>query len=187
MEADRAVPKTSMSVDEFLAWAVDRPGRYELVDGDVLAMSPQKVRHAEVKGSVFLALRNAVRASGISCRAMPDGMTIRVGERTAYEPDALVCRGPRLAGDAVEVPEPVIVVEVLSPGTRRVDTGRKFSGYFSLPSVHHYLVVNPESRVVTHHWRGPGDLVSSRIAADGELRLDPPGLDVSVADLFSSD
>lgn len=62
MGAEQATPMARMTVDEYLAWAADRPGRYELVDGRVVAMSPQTVRHVEAKVSALMALRFARRA-----------------------------------------------------------------------------------------------------------------------------
>ncbi|WP_375457817.1 Uma2 family endonuclease [uncultured Enterovirga sp.] len=176
-----------MDVDEFLRWAEDRPGRYELDDGLVFAMSPERVRHAEVKGAVHQALRAACEMSGAPCRALPDGMTVKVDRQTAYEPDALVYCGPRLPGDAIEVPAPVIVVEVLSPSTAYRDVGRKLAGYFQIASVQHYLIVDPDRPVVVHHQRGEGDLIRTRIVTGGILRLDPPGLDLVVADLWPAE
>ena len=44
-----ALLKTRMSVEEYLAWAEGRPGRYELLDGTVYAMTPERAAHAEVK------------------------------------------------------------------------------------------------------------------------------------------
>ena len=50
-----------MTVTEFLAWAEKQPkGRYELVDGQVIAMSPERNRHALVKFNVAGALKAAV-------------------------------------------------------------------------------------------------------------------------------
>jgi Uma2 family endonuclease len=181
-----ALPKAKMTVDEFLAWAEGRPGRYELVAGEVVAMSPEQVQRARCKGSAYVALRDAVRRAGVGCQAFPDGMTIRIEARTAYEPDALVRCGPPLPDNAIEVPDPVIVVEVLSPSTSRHDTGTKLAGYFQVPSVGHYVVVDPVRRVVIHHRRA-SDAIETRIASEGSLRLDPPGLDLAVPDLFSDD
>ena len=172
-----------LTVDEFLVWALGRPGRYELESGKVLAMAPEMVRHMHLKGLAYLALRTACRGTG--CHALPDGGTVRISGRTAYEPDALVYCGPRLPGDAVEIPEPVIVVEVLSPSTAYRDIGVKLAGYFSLPSVHHYLIVDPDKPLLIHHARGDGDLIATRILSDGALRLDPPGLDLLVEDLLA--
>ena len=57
--------------------------------------------------------------------ALPDGMTVRINDLTAYEPGALVYCGTKLAPRAIEVANPVIVVEVLSPSTRHVDLAAK--------------------------------------------------------------
>ena len=179
-----AEPKPRMTVDEFLAWAEGRPGRYELCDGLVVAMSPERVRHADAKFSVQMALRAAIGRKALPCRMLPDGMTVRIDPCTTYEPDALVYCGPRLAPDAVEVPDPVVVVEVLSPSTKAVDSGAKLAGYFQIPSVQHYLIVDAERRLVVHHRRGGGDLIETRIVAEGGLTLDPPGLPLQLSDLF---
>src|SRR5690348_6036188 len=76
------------------------------------------------------ALLAGIRARRLPCHMLPDGMTVRIDETTAYEPDALVYCGARLGSSAVEVPAPVIVVEVLSPSTRRIDASAKLAGYF---------------------------------------------------------
>jgi Uma2 family endonuclease len=104
-----------MSVDEFINWAADQPGRYELINGEPVAVSPERAVHARIKANAWSALRNAIHDAGLNCEAFPDGMTIRISENTAYEPDALVQCGDILDDDAVEVTLPIIVVEVVSP------------------------------------------------------------------------
>jgi len=47
-----ALTKSRMTVDEYLAWAGDQPGRHELVAGAVVAMSPEGAGHAEKKAAV---------------------------------------------------------------------------------------------------------------------------------------
>ena len=76
----------------------------------------------------------------------------------------------------------MIVVEVLSPTTAHHDTSAKLIGYFKLPSVRHYLVIDPEVRTVTHYAREEMPV----ILTEGELRLDPPGLSLKVADLLGA-
>ena len=99
-----ALPQKRMNVDEFLVWAEGRPGRHELFRGSVFAMTPERAVHAEVKFAVQTALANAIKAKGLPCRMLPDGMTVRIDDATAYEPDALVYCGPRLPPSALEVP-----------------------------------------------------------------------------------
>jgi len=173
--------KKRMTVDEFIPWAMAQPrGRYELCDGEILMMSPEKVVHVRAKVAAQAELAQAIERAGIGCEALGDGATIRVDERTAYEPDALVYCGPRLSGEEVEVTNPVIVVEVGSPRTSQIDTGMKFQGYFSLPSVRHYLIVDAEKRFIVHHARRADGQIVSASHADGVLLLDPPGIEVSV-------
>ena len=100
-----------------------------------------------------LALREAIGARGLACEAFPDGMAVRVNDDTVYEPDALVRCGPALPGEAVEFDDPVVVVEVVSPSSRGIDRGAKLAGYFSLPSVRHYLILDTDKRLVIHHRR----------------------------------
>lgn len=183
MSAERA--KAHMNVDEFIAWAIDRPGRYELEDGQVFAMAPERTRHAEAKASCYGALAAAIKVAGVACRVLPDGMTVRIADDRAYEPDALIYCGPRLPGDAVEVPAPVIVVEVLSPSTGARDVSTKLDGYFQVPGIAHYLIVDADLRKLVHHARGEGDLIRTRILSHGSLRLDPPGLEVEVSAMFA--
>ena len=176
-------PKARMTVDEFLAWAEDRPGRHELVNGQPHAMAPERVGHARAKIRAHRTLEGAVARAGLPCEALPDGLTIRIDARTAYEPDASVYCGPRLPENDVIVPAPVIVVEVLSPSTGFFDRHGKLAGYFSVPGIAHYLIVDIDRRMVIHHARD-GDEIRTRLVPSGPLRLDPPGLELEVGDLF---
>jgi Uma2 family endonuclease len=179
-----ALTKPRMTVDEYLAWAVGRPGRYELFQGEVFAMSPETVGHLTAKAATYSALSTSVRQHQLPCHVLPDGATVRVDEHTAYEPDALVYCGPKLPPSAIEIPNPVILVEVLSPSTRRIDVAAKLSGYFQLPSVAHYLIVDLTQRVILHHARNTGDAILTRIVRNGRIALDPPGLELAVSDIF---
>jgi Uma2 family endonuclease len=178
--------KPRMTVDQYLAWAQGRPGRYELFRGDVYAMSPETAAHADVKAAIYVAILNGIRARRIPCHVFPDGMTVRVDETTAYEPDALVYSGQKLPPSAIEVPNPVIVVEVLSPSTRQFEVSIKLAGYFRLASVTHYLIVDPTQPLVLHHSRGVGEEIVTRIVSEGAIALDPPGLELALDDIYSS-
>src|SRR5262245_14894298 len=181
-----ALPKIRMSVDQFLAWADRQPGRYELKDGIVYAMSPEGAGHAKVKFAVQTALVAGIRARGLPCHMLPDGMTVRVDDTTAYEPDALVYCGAELPSRSVEVPNPVIVVEVLSPSTGRIDATAKLADHFKVASVAHYLIIDPEKKLIVHHARGPGDAILAHVVTTGSIKLDPPGIEIAIADVYGS-
>jgi Uma2 family endonuclease len=107
---------------------------------------------------------------------LPDGMTVRVDKKTAYEPDALVYGGQKLARSAaVEVTNPVIVVEVLSPSTARTDMSAKLVGY---------LIIEPGGPQMIHHARQSNDTILTRIVTGGTIELTPPGLSLCVDDIY---
>jgi Uma2 family endonuclease len=180
-------PKIRMTVDQYLSWAEENPGRYELYDGIIYAMSPETLGHAELKWGVQSALRKSIRANRLACRMLPDGMTIRINEHISFEPDALVYCGDRLPRGTIVVPNPTIIVEVLSPSTRRIDISRKLVAYFQVPSVHHYLILETEEPAAILHSRGDGETIRTQIIRKGAIVLDPPGIELSMAEIYDSE
>lgn len=174
------------TVEDYLAWADAQSEfpRAELINGQIVAMTPEPVEHVEVKIAAAFALKAAITKSGIHCHVLGDGMTVRIDDHTAYGPDALVYCGERLKRGSLAVPNPVIIVEVLSPVTSHTDTSAKLIGYFKLPSVSHYLIIDPDTCTVTHHSRAADGAIEARTSTSGTIRLDPPGLSLYVADLF---
>lgn len=173
-----------MTAKEFLTWAERQSSRWELVDGVPVAMAPERAIHGLTVHRVANALDRAIGAAQIGCHFLPDCVLVKVDEQTTFQPDAMVYCGDRVSDDAVEVNTPVIVVEVLSPSTATKDLRDKLLGYFRVPSLHHYLIVDPDRRAVIHHRRGEGDLIETRILSDGTVQLAPPGLAIRVQDLF---
>jgi Uma2 family endonuclease len=179
-------PPGRMTVDQYISWAMTQPDgpRYELVAGEVVAMAPERAAHARRKARIWRTLTDAIEAAGLSCEALPDGMTVKIDEHTAYEPDAVVHCGETLGDDAVSVPTPVIAVEVLSPSTATRDTGAKLADYFGVPSVRHYLIVRTDRPTVIHHRRGQGEVIETRIVTSGALVLDPPRITLDLERIY---
>jgi Uma2 family endonuclease len=178
-------PDGTVSREEFRRWCAAQPtGRYERVDGRIVAMAPERGAHLRVKGAVYRALDRAVAVAGVPCQALPDGATVETGE-SDYEPDALVNCGAPMADDAVAAPNPVIVVEVLSPGTTATDTGGKLADYFRVPSIAHYLIVHPTRRTVVHHRRTDAG-IDTRIVVNGPIAMDPPGIVITAEEIYGA-
>jgi Uma2 family endonuclease len=181
-----AIPQRRITVDEYFAWAERRPGRFELVDGAIYEISPETAGHAKTKAGAYVALMTAIRRQRVPCHALPDGLTVRIDERTAYEPDAIVYCGEELDAASVEIPNPVIVAEVLSPATRHIDLSTKLAGYLRVPSISHYLIVDPAQPLIIHHARQPGDAFLTRVVREGAIALDPPGIEILLADVYGA-
>jgi Uma2 family endonuclease len=112
---------------------------------------------------------------------LPGGLCLII---IGTEGDAVVNCGPPIPDDAIAAPNPVIVVEALSPGTRGVDTGAKLDGYFRVPSIIHYLIVLRAKRGVIHHRRAPDGDIDTRIVSSGRIALDPPGITLDSDEIY---
>lgn len=157
-----------MTAEEFLPRAMEQPegAHYELDDGVVVAMAPERVAHARAKLRIARNLVDAIDAMCLPCEVFGDGMAVRIDAQTIYEPDAMVRCGSPLDDDAVVVTDPLIIVEVGSPSSASRDTGSKLEAYFRLPSLRHCGPVTRRSSItagmmwerlppassVTAHW-----------------------------------
>ena len=176
-----------MSADEFFTWSESwgEGERYELIEGDAVRLQSERVSHSERKANIWLALRQAIQVGGLDCRAFPDGVSVKVNDRTVREPDALVQCGP-YDPDKTYAPNPVVVVEVISPSSVRTDVDRKLIDYFSVPSILHYLIVYDDRRVI-HHRRdcADGEITTRLLGAGSTIVLTPPGMELTVESLFA--
>lgn len=175
-----------MTSDEFIAWAMEQPEtkHYELFDGEILGMAPERSGDALTKFHISRRLADLVEAAKLPRVVYPDGMAVEIDDHSVYEPDALVRWGAPLAPNAVKLSDPIIVVDVLSPSTSARDVGANLVGYFQLPSLRHYLIVRYENRTIVHHERGDDGVIVTRIVREGPILLDPPG--ITLSDCFPS-
>lgn len=193
-----AIPDRLMTFEEFLAWAETVPkeaGRFELWDGRVIpkrgpagSMNAECSQHWEMKLAMAVALREAIKAAGIEAHVAADGPTVKLSPSgRSVEPDVLVYLGAKVPRDALIVPEPIIVCEVLSPSTAKHDTSAKLEGYFTLASIQHYIVADPDKPMLIVHSRMAEGTLATRLLSDpaATLRLDPPGLVVSLSEVLA--
>ena len=184
-----------MTVAAFLDWAAGRPEgeRWELVDGEPVRCAgrprrmpwqPRRSCRPRIKRRIDHALGAALAEGGHACEVFVSGPKVQIDAATAFEPDVVVSCAE--VPDGLLVPEPLIVVEVLSPSTRDKDFTVKLAGYAALPTVAHYLLVDTQHRLVVHHHRSPGEQeFRTSIARSGSLRLDPPALDLDLDAIYA--
>jgi len=168
----RALPRPTLSADEFLAWEAGQPLRHEFVAGEVFAMAGGEDRNNTVALNLVVALRQSLRGS--PCRVYAGDVKLGVEAADAFlYPDLMVTCSAADAADRLVKREPVLVVEVLSPATAAFDRGPKFAAYRMLASLQEYLLVDVDPRRCDLYRRG----------ADGLWVLHPsePGAGVELA------
>lgn len=177
-----------LTVDEFLVWAeAQDKGRFELFCGEIIAMAPERAEHAKSKAHIWRGLAAGIEAAGLPCEAYVDGLAVVIDHDTSYEPDALVNCGPPIDPKSLKAPNPVVVVEVMSPSSSGIDKHTKMADYFRVPTIMHYLLVDLGRRNVLHVRRaepGDGRSLTVTIMTEGDITLDPPGLTLPVTTCF---
>jgi Uma2 family endonuclease len=108
-----------MTVDEFLKWGSDDGFRYELVDGEPRAMAPASTIHGFLQNELGRLIGNHLRdtASGCEVVANPGVVPRLLSEHNVRIPDLAVTCSPLAAGQAT-LPDPVLVIEILSPSNQ---------------------------------------------------------------------
>jgi Uma2 family endonuclease len=132
---------TDLTVDEFLEWAATTDGRYELVDGEVVAMAPPSQTHGLIFAEISYLISDHLRKSGGRCRVVLEpGVKTRIRARHNYRiPELGVICKPPIAGTQM-VAEPVLIVEVLSPGNSKA-TWTNVWAYAANPAVQEILII----------------------------------------------
>jgi Uma2 family endonuclease len=120
--------------------------RYELVRGTLLVTPSPRPRHQRISRRLARVLEDYFdeRHLGEVFFAPTD---VILTDEDVFVPDLLVVSDPSHITDrAIEAP-PLLVVEILSPSTRKRDRGIKAERYAEL-EVAHYWLVDPEQQTV---------------------------------------
>ena len=137
---------------DYLTW--DEDDHIELIYGSPYMMSPPLRIHQKVSGALFHQLANYLDGKKCEVYSAPFGVRLfeEEGDRpedvnTIVEPDLVVVCDPGKLDDYGCKGAPDLVIEILSPSSRRHDRIVKLDLY-QRAGVREYWVVNPEDRTV---------------------------------------
>lgn len=178
-----ALRKTRMTRQEFFDWAQAQDIRYEFDGFEPVAMTGGTANHSLITQNVLVALRRRLRGSG--CRPMgPDAGVATAGGAVRY-PDALVTCA-KFRGDAQTIPGVVVVFEVLSPTSGRIDRIVKLREYRAVETIRCYLILGHNSVGLTVLTRrhADEDWMAPALTSEDTLRLSEIGIEIPVAELY---
>jgi Uma2 family endonuclease len=171
----RKLPQ-SMTVAEFLDWPGDGSGRtFQLVDGELRAMSPGSATHGTIQANLCWLIRTALVASGSSFRIVTEpGVVTRIRSHMNMRvPDLGITHTADAPGQQA-LPDPIALIEVLSPGNVP-DTWDNVWAYTTIPSVREIAVVH-STRVLAEVLRRGADghwpEEPEEVGPDAALRLE---------------
>ena len=175
------VLRRPMTLDEFLAWEDRQELRWEFDGFDPVAMTGGTLAHEMIGGNILIAVQT--RLAGRRCRAFGANLKIEVAGRIRY-PDAFVfCT--TLPPKTTVVRDPVVVFEVLSESTSRIDRIAKLREYGATPSIQRYVILEQDAIAAMVFVRKGTDLVAEALTAADTLRMPEIGVDVPMGEFYT--
>ena len=176
-----------LTVEEFLDACPNDQRHYQLIDGVIVAMAPPGDRHQRIAGVLGGVLYNAVQSRLPGCAVLiqagiaPHG----VMGRDHFETDLTVTCEPQSDDHRGIVQQPLLIVEILSPGTDRDDVFVKLPAYQRIPSLREILYIETERVGATVYRRAESNWQALELTGpDARLQLETVGLDIALGSLY---
>ncbi len=170
-----------MSRNEFLDWAEAQDAPYEFDGMRPVEMTGGSLLHDRIRRRLGRLLEDRLVGTPFELFG-PDAGVATVGSSIRYPDVVIASKGG--ANKSKLVPEAVVVFEVLSPSTQRVDRIDKVQEYGAVPSIRRYVIVEQDSIGLTVLEKlDAGDWRAS-ILTNGVLHLPEVGISLAVADLY---
>jgi Uma2 family endonuclease len=169
-----------MTVAEFLEYDDGTGTRYELINGQLVAMNPPAARHAIICHNIGRTLEGQLRPP---CIALWSTLGVAVDEKgdTWRQPDAIVtCVQPAKGFFR----KPRLIVEVLSPATEKEDRTTKLDFYDTVPGVETILLVWQDQRRVQLRERDTAGWRERDIVGSGTVRIEPLGVELTLDEIY---
>jgi len=181
-----------ITADEFLAieWD-DSDAKAELDNGVIRIMRMMaggNADHSRVQSNILAALMWKLRGTG--CRPHGSDMAVLVHDYSIRYPDVSVYCGRSGVEDGKRqaFDDPKLIVEVLSPTTRKQDVESKLPEYCALASLDAILYVDPDEesvRVLTRS--NNANWLSAQLVEGDPIELESLGINLTWAEIFSRD
>lgn len=173
------------TVEEYLAFERTSDTRHEYVDGEIYAMAGGSKNHNRIAVNLC-ALLNAQLAEG-NCEAFVAEVLLQVRAPLFYYPDVYVVCNSAEDEDEYVAHNPVLVAEVLSPSTKRIDRREKLAEYKRLPGLRDCLLIH-QDRVGIELYSRAADSAEweERICTNlqDELSFASIGVTIKVAEIY---
>ena len=191
-----ALPKWDeyVSEEEYLEISEKSKERLEWIDGRIYpknnpygllptAMAGASDAHIDINSSLMIAVGLALR--GKNCFVVTQDQKVKSGRSYSY-PDLTIFCGEREKDERGNLTNPVVIFEVLSPGTQAYDESEKFDQLRQLSSLQDYLLVSQDRILVEHrHRRGENrwDLIYYN-RLDDQIALESVDIILLVSEIY---
>lgn len=135
-------------------YALPEGTRAELIDGQLYYMAPPNRRHQEIAGEIYTSIYNYIKSKNGPCKPYiaPFAVFLNPDSKNYVEPDiSVICDKNKLT-DLGCTGAPDWVIEIVSPGSRRMDYYTKLFKYRTA-GVREYWIVDPDkNRILVYNF-----------------------------------
>ena len=135
-------------------YALSEGTRAELIDGRIYYMAPPSRKHQEIAGTLYRKIADYIDTKGGSCKPYiaPFAVFLNADDKNYVEPDiSVICDKSKLT-DKGCTGAPDWIIEIVSPGSRRMDYLTKLFKYRSA-GVREYWIVDPDkNRILVYNF-----------------------------------
>ncbi|MFO1434284.1 MAG: Uma2 family endonuclease [Candidatus Competibacteraceae bacterium] len=168
-----------ISITDYLEAERHSPLKHEYVDGHVYAMTGTSKVHNLIVGNLAGVLRNHLR--GGPCQVYTSDIKVQAGNRFYY-PDVVVACPP--SDDPYVETNPLLIIEVLSDSTERIDREEKRLAYQSIATLQEYVLVSQDHREIRLYRRSSEGWIKEQYAAGSRLMLASIALDFLIEYIY---
>ena len=147
-----AVSDKIYTVEEYIQEELRSEVRHEFVNGQLFEMAGEKDINHEWAFLNATVLSGLLKVKGYSIYTHEVKIAIP-GKTKYYYPDAFVTKEAKTDNNRYIKYQPEIIVEVVSESTHVTDYVDKYIDYSKIPSLLYYLIVEPETTLVTVYER----------------------------------
>jgi Uma2 family endonuclease len=129
-----------LPVQDYLEGELLSPVKHEYIEGQVYAMAGASTSHNRIVTNMVSEFRSGLRNT--SCEPFASDMKVQVSSGYFYPDVLVVCQ--HKSNEYGVIDSPLIIVEVLSKATRKIDHTLKRQAYQGLDSLQEYVVIEQD-------------------------------------------
>jgi Uma2 family endonuclease len=172
---------------EYLALEENAEVRHEFINGEILPMAGGTTRHNVIAGNIYLAIRLITKGRNI--QTYIENVKLRIPDFNVFTyPDVMIIAVEPIYEENTQttILNPTVIFEVLSPGTKDYDQGRKFEYYRSVTSLKDYILIDQERCLVMVYQKTDTNEWKLRVLDNikATFSLDSVGIELNLADIY---
>lgn len=170
-----------ISEQDYLKNELQSEVKHEYVEGHVFAQAGASSNHGRIAGNIFRKFGNFLENS--TCEPYISDMKVKTSTGSYRYPDVLVVCDKDFIDDGYATGSPVIIVEVLSRSTRKIDEQDKLMDYINIPTLQEYMIVEQDFADIAVY-RKSDDWRSKHYFLEQKIVLESINLTLSVEEIY---